>query len=100
MGSNTVIDTMDMDQKEEIYEIARQAVRDELYSIISVTILTTIGIIFVLYGLLIFTTAPLSHSVLSPTRSLGIGFGILGLSIIGILWRWDQAVYHYLPIKS
>lgn len=89
-----------MNRNEEIYEITRQAVHDEIYDFLSIAILTCIGLLFFAWGLLMFATAPLGHPLLSPTRLLGIGFGLLGIAILGTLWKWDQAILRHLPRRS
>lgn len=88
---------MKKDQKREIYEVTRKAVRDELSRAVYYVVATIIGILTIIYGLIIFSNAPLDQSLASPARIIGIGVVLLGILIIGVLWKWDQIIFQYLP---
>lgn len=89
---------MNPEEKREVYELTRRAVRHELRAMVHDFMATAIGIVLFVPGLLAVVGQALGGSLFAPETAISAVIGLLGLLMIAITWKWDRWLRRHLPV--
>ena len=87
---------MNTEEKREVYEVARRAVRDEIRAMISDVVAMAIGSALLVVGLLGTIGLAVRGELLTLQAGVSALIALLGFAMVAITWRWDRWLRRYV----